>query len=146
MNPTHPKKTQQPIKTIGKHKFYDIRAADQIMHTRLMVAEVSEIYIRSGISESFLKEISSILIELGMNSAKPVNELRSDIVKIGHNLEGRIGLIASRQMYEELACVYFLMDDEPMDYDAEWAEKKKRVSGRGCEMHRRRGRSRHSGH
>lgn len=127
MNPTHPKKTQTPIKTIGKHKFYDIRAADQMAHSRLMVAEVSEIYIRSGISEGFLKEISNILVELGMNNNKPLNELRSDIVKIGHNLEGRIGLIASREMYESLACVYFLMDDEPLEYDAEWSEKKKRV-------------------
>jgi hypothetical protein len=27
-------------------------------------------------------------------------------------------------MYEQLACVYFMLEDEPMEYDVEWQNKK----------------------
>ena len=62
MQPQHPSKTQQPIKIIGEHKFYDIRNADQILYNRFMVAEIQELYIRAGISEAFLKEVSQFKI------------------------------------------------------------------------------------
>ena len=61
MQPQHPSKTQQPIKVIGKHKFYDIRQADQILRTRYMVAEIQEIFIRSGVSQGFMEGIAQLL-------------------------------------------------------------------------------------
>jgi len=123
MQPQHPSKTQQPIKIIGEHKFYDIRNADQILYNRFMVAEIQELYIRAGISEAFLKEVSQLMIDRAMD-AKDIRTLKEDMIAIGQNLKGRLGMIAERKMYEQLACVYFMLEDEPMDYDAEWQNKK----------------------
>jgi hypothetical protein len=115
-----------PIKTIGQHKFYEIERADQLLHSRYMVAEIQELYIRAGISEEFLQGISQLMIDRAMD-AKDFKQLREDVVAIGQNLKGRLGFIADRVMYEELACVFFLMDDEPDEYQAEWQEKKKAI-------------------
>ena len=118
MNPPRP---TTPIRTIGDHKFYAIQSADQILHTRFMVAEIQELYIRAGISESFLKEIANLLIDI----AKKPGDQRNDIFAIGQNLLQRIGFIAEKTMYEELACVYFLIDDEPDQYLPDWQDRKK---------------------
>ncbi len=123
MNPTRP---TTPTKTIGKNKFYKIDTADQILHSRYMVAEIQELYIRAGISESFLKEISNLLI----SRAQQQGDHRTDMFAIGQNLLQRIGMVAEKKMYEELACVYFLMDDEPNEYLPEWQEKKKALWGK----------------
>lgn len=127
MNTTHPKKRRKPIKTIElngqTHEFYAIEQADEILHSRYMVAEIQELYIRAGISEGFLKEIARLLIDRSME-AKDLKQLREDMIAIGQNLEGRLGMIAERKMYEQLACVYFMMDDEPAEYDEDWAARK----------------------
>lgn len=128
MNPTHPKKRREPIKTItgldGQvHQFYHIEQADEILHSRYMVAEIQELYIRAGISEGFLREIAGLIVDRSME-AKDLKSLKTDMIAIGQNLQGRIGMIAERKMYEQLACVYFMMDDEPAEYDEEWAARK----------------------
>jgi hypothetical protein len=126
MQPQHPSKTQQPIKVIGKHKFYDIRQADQILRTRYMVAEIQEIFIRSGVSQGFMEGIAQLLIDRAME-AKDLKALKEDIVAVGQNLKGRLGMIAQRTMYEELACVYFMLEGEPIEYDLDWQSKKKAI-------------------
>lgn len=123
MKPTHPRETQEPIKIIGEHKFYDIRQSDQLLHSRYMMAEVQEMYIRSGLSEDFLKGISQLIIDRSMD-AKDLKGLREDMMAIGQNLKGRIGFIAEAKMYERMACVYFMMDDEPDEYSEAWANDK----------------------
>jgi hypothetical protein len=123
MTPTPPQKRREPIKEIDGHKFYKIDSADEILHTRHMVAEVQELYIRSGISEQFLQGISQLIIDRALE-VNDVKKLREDMIAIGQNLKGRLGMLASRQLYEQLACVYVLMDDEPMDYDEEWQKRK----------------------
>lgn len=114
-----------PVKTIGKHKFYAISQADQILHSRHMVAEIQELYIRSGISEAFLKEIANLLIQ----RAQTPGDHKTDMFAIGQNLLQRVGFIAEKKAYEELACVYFLMDNEPDEYQKEWQDKKKALWG-----------------
>ena len=130
MKATHPSKRREPIKTFTlngqTHKFYQIEQADEILHSRYMVAEIQELYIRAGISEGFLKEVAQILIDVAMD-AKDLKKLREDVVSVGQNLKSRLGMIAEKRMYEELACVYFLMDDEPLEYDEQWQAKKKAV-------------------
>ena len=127
MNTTHPKKRRKAAKTLNvngqEYNFYSIEQADEILHSRYMVAEIQELYIRAGISEDFLKEIAQLLIDKGMDS-KDLKTLRTDLVSIGQNLKGRLGMIAERTMYEQLACVYFLMDDEPAEFDEEWQSRK----------------------
>lgn len=115
-----------PIKVIGEHKFYEIAQADQMLHSRYMVAEIQELYIRAGISEEFLQGISQLMIDRALD-AKDFKQFREDVIAIGQNLKGRLGFIAEAKMYEELACVFFLMDDEPDEYQPEWQEKKKAV-------------------
>lgn len=112
---------EKAVKTVGKHKFYEINAADEIMLSRFMIAEIQEIYIRYGISEAFLSEIAELLIKKGTSTG----DIKADMVAIGLNLRHRVGAIAEKKMYEELACVYFLMDDEPAEYEQQWQEKKK---------------------
>lgn len=131
MKAIHPKeKGRAPDKVIelnGKtHQFWQIDNADEMLHSRYMVAEIQELYLRAGLSEDFLKEIADILINLGMES-KDFKTLRHDIVAVGQNLKGRISMLAERQMYEEMACVYFLMDDEPLEYIQSWQALKKEV-------------------
>ena len=130
MKVTHPSKRREPIKILkvnGKeHKFYQIEQADEILHSRYIVAEIQELYIRAGISEGFLKEIAQILIDTAMES-KDMKKLKEDVVAVGQNLKARLGMIAEKRMYEELACVYFLMDDEPIEYDEQWQATKKAV-------------------
>jgi hypothetical protein len=121
MGPTEPK---VPVREVGGHNFYQIQQADQLLHSRFMVAEIQELYIRAGISESFLKGIADLLIS---KASQPldVNTLKSDMFAIGQNLKQRVGFIADKTMYEELACVYFLMDDEPNEYTPEFQAAKK---------------------
>jgi hypothetical protein len=126
MTPTHPKYRGNPVKEIGEHKFYEITQADEILHTRYMAAEVQELYIRSGISQDFLEGISQLLIDRALD-ASDLKKFREEAIAIGQNLKGRLGFIASLQMYEELACVFFMMDNEPAEYLPEWQEKKKEV-------------------
>jgi hypothetical protein len=126
----------QPVRTIidkeiikGKsinvsHKFYAINSADQILHTRMMVAEIQELYIKAGISQPFLKEMVDLILNKAM-SAQDFNNFKLDIINIAQHLKQRIGFIAQKSMYEELACVYFMLEDEPAEYLPEWQEKKK---------------------
>lgn len=126
MTPTHPKYTAKPIKEIDGHKFYLINAADEILHTRYMVAEVQELYIRSGISQEFLQGICELMIDRALE-VKDIKQLKEEVIAIGQNLKSRLGFIASMQMYEEMACVYTMMDDEPAEYLPEWQAKKKEI-------------------
>ena len=123
-----PQFTGQPAKVIldkdgNEHKFYEIEQADQILHTRYMMAEVQEMYIRSGLSEEFLKSMAQLIIDRAMK-AKDVKQLQEDMIAIGQNLKGRIGFIAEAKMYERMACVYFMLEGEPTDYQESWQQKK----------------------
>jgi len=126
MKPTPPSKRRNPVKVIGEHKFYDIQQADEILHSRFMVAEIQELFLRHGISEGFLREVCSILKDQAIEERDP-KKLRENVIAVAQNLEGRLGMLAEKRAYEELACVYFLMDDEPAEYDEEWQAKKKAV-------------------
>lgn len=114
-----------PIRTVQGVNFYAIEQADQILHSRYLVAEIQELYIRAGISESFLKEIAQLLI----TRAQTPGDHKTDMFAIGQNLLQRVGFIADRKMYEELACVYFMMEGEPQEYLPEWQQKKKDLWG-----------------
>lgn len=127
MTPTPPKKTQEPIKIIGKHKFYDIRLADQILYTRFVKAETDMMYIRMGLSESFLKTIMSEMKTIILDGKMSPTDLKNNLLIAVNNIDARIGMIAEKTFYEELACVYILMDDEPAELDPEWQAKKKRI-------------------
>lgn len=127
MTPQHPKeRSSEPVKIIDGHKFYKIDFADEILHSRFMIAEVQELYIRAGISQEFLESIAQLLIDRALE-ASDLRKFREDVIAVGQNLKGRLGMIAEMRMYEELACVYFLMDDEPAEYHHEWQVKKKEV-------------------
>jgi len=127
MQPQHPKNRRpEPTKVIGKHKFYLIQEADELLHTRFMVAEIQELYIRAGLSQEFLQGISQLMIDRALQ-AKDLKTFQEDVIAIGQNLKGRLGFMASQVMYEELACVFFMMDDEPIEYLPEWQAKKKEV-------------------
>lgn len=126
----HPKKRNKPIKIIElngqTYNFYECLYADEILHTRYMVAEIQEMYIRYGISEGFLKEMTELIINRSFE-AKDLRSLQNDMVAIGNNLKARIGMIAEKSMYAELACVYFMLEDEPIEYDEEIQAKKKQI-------------------
>lgn len=127
MIPQHPKSRQpEPIKIIGEHKFYLVNEADELLHSRYMVAEIQELYIRAGISQDFLSGISQLMIDRALE-AKDLKQFREDVIAIGQNLKGRLGFIADKTMYEELACVFVMMDDEPAEYLPEWQQLKKDV-------------------
>jgi len=126
MQPIDIRKTTEPIKVIDGHKFWLVSQADQMLHSRYMVAEIQELYIRSGLSQDFLLSIAQILIDRAMD-AKDFRQFREDMIAVGQNLKGRLSFMAEAVMYEELACVYTLMDDEPLEYLPEWQVKKKSV-------------------
>lgn len=126
MTPTHPKYRGGIVREIGEHKFYLALNADEILHTRYMVAEVQELYIACGISQGWLTMMSQLMIDTALD-AKDFKALREDMIAIGQNIKARIGFIASPEMYEELACVMFLMDDEPPELIEDWQIKKKEV-------------------
>jgi len=126
MTPTHPSKRREPVKIIGDHKFYQINLADELLHSRFMVAEIQELFIWFGISEGFLKGICGLLKDQALDEKDP-RKLRENVMAIAQNLEGRLGMLAEKAMYENLACVYFLMDDEPAEWDEEWQNKKRAV-------------------
>ena len=126
MTPINPKKRRDPVKVIGEHKFYIIEQADEILHSRYMVAEIQEMYIRFGISEKFLEGVCDILVNEALNN-NDISKLKQNVIAVAQNLQGRMGMIAEREMYEELACVFFLMDDEPAEYDPEYQKHKKAV-------------------
>lgn len=135
MNITHPQKRREPIKVVMidnvEHKFYEVQFADEILHSRYMVAEIQEMYIRYGISEDFLKQISQLLIDRSFE-AKDLRTFQNDVVAIGQNLQSRIGMLAEKQMYLELACVYFMLEDEPAEYDLNGKQRKSYMAKRRC--------------
>lgn len=131
MTPIHPKHRGEVIKTIKddqgiEHNFYLISNADEILHTRYMVAEVQELYIRAGLSQEFLIGFSQLMIDRAME-AKDLKQLKEEVVIMGQNMKGRLSFMAELTMYEELACVFFMMDDEPAEMLPEWQMKKKEV-------------------
>lgn len=126
MTPTHPNQRRKPIKVIGEHQFFAIELADEMLHSRFMVAEIQELFIRMGISEPFMVEMIKLLKQQAFD-AKDLNKLRESVLTIAQNFEARLGMIAEKQAYENLACVYFMMDDEPAEFNEQWAEKKKAV-------------------
>ena len=127
MTPTHPKKTQEPLKVIGGHKFYDIRLADKILYNRFVKAETDMMFIRMGLSEAFLKTIMAEMKGVILDGKKSVTDLKNDLLIAVNNIDARIGMIAEKKMYEDLACVYVMMEGEPAELDPEWQEKKKRI-------------------
>jgi hypothetical protein len=126
MEAIHPRLRREPVKVIDGHKFYEIHQADEILYQRYMEAEIQELYIRMGISEDFLDNMMSELIDRAM-SINDIKQLKQDCIAIGQNIKGRIKRIAEMQHYEDLACVYFMMDDEPIEMDVEFQKKKKEV-------------------
>lgn len=131
MQPILPSKRREPVKTIIgldgiEHKFYQIDLADELTHARHMIAEIQTMYIRFGISEQFLSRIMDELINEALNN-NDLNALRQNVIALAQNLQGRIGRIAEKSMYEDLACVYFMMDEEPAEFDLEYQNKKKAV-------------------
>jgi len=129
MKPITPQqKRRDPIRTIktedGDVNFYKIELADEILHPRYMEAEIQEVYIRSGIGEDFLSAMIDLLIERSM-SATDLKQLKLDVMAIAQNLQGRVKQLSEKHLYEELACVYFMMEGEPVHMDNEWTAKKK---------------------
>ena len=122
MEAIHPKKRREPVKVINhngkEYKFYEVNFADEIMYQRYIMAEIKEMYIRFGLSESFIKQLVDIIEDKTLNT-NDLKELKTDILAITSNLKNRIGMIAERRFYAELACVYFMLEDEPVEFDEE---------------------------
>lgn len=126
MEATHPRLRREPVREIDGHKFYEIQQADELLYPRFMEAEIQEMYIRMGLSEDFLDSIMSELIDRAM-SINDIKQLKQDCIAIGQNIKGRIKRIAERSNYEDLACVYFMLEDEPVEFDPEFQKQKKEV-------------------
>lgn len=131
MKPITPQqKRKDPFRTIetetGPVNFYKIELADEILHPRYMEAEIQEVYIRSGIGEDFLSGMIDLLIDRAM-SVNDIKQLKSDVMAIAQNLQGRVKQLSEKSLYEELACVYFMLDNEPVEFDPEWSAKKKAI-------------------
>lgn len=126
MEATHPKQKRPPIREVEGMKFYEIQQADEILYPRFMEAEIQEMYIRMGLSEEFLDSMMSELIDRAM-SINDIKQLKQDCIAIGQNIKGRIKRIAERSNYEDLACVYFMLEDEPIEFDPEFQKQKKEV-------------------
>ena len=131
MKPITPQqKRKEPFRTIqtdsGPVNFYRIELADEILHPRFMEAEIQEIYIRTGIGEEFLSQMIDLLIDRVMNS-NDLKVIKTDVMAIAQNLQGRVKQLAELDLYEDLACVYFLMEGEPNEMDMDWTAKKKAI-------------------
>jgi len=131
MKPVNAWETSQPVRVVTtpdkkKHEFYEITQSDQILHSRYLMAEIQEMYIRMGISEEFMKRVSQLLIDRAME-AKDLKALKEDVIAVGQNLKGRLGFIAEAKMYERMACVYYVMKGEPAEWSEEWQAKKVQI-------------------
>lgn len=121
---------RKPVKSLKyrnkTYHFYDIRQADEIIHSRMIRAEVIMTYLRFGISQEFLTHIAKMLNDLALNE-KDFDKIRKDIMAIGLNIEGRLGYMAEAKQYIDLACVYFMIEGEPDEYNEDWQDLKRRV-------------------
>lgn len=127
MNPQHPKVRQsKPDRVIDGHSFWFVKELDEVLHQRYALAEIQMIYLRSGISQPFLREMMQTLIDRALNFKNP-DTFRGEVIAVAQNIQGRIDYIAEQKAYEELACVLTLMDDEPDTYLPEYQLKKKAV-------------------
>lgn len=133
MKPITPQqKRREPIRTIqtdnGPVNFYQIEQADELLHSRYMEAEIQEVYIRTGIGEEFLSKMIELLMDRVMNS-NDLRTIKTDVLAIAQNLQGRVKQLGEMSLYEDLACVYFMMEGEPTEMDNEWSAKKKAIWG-----------------
>lgn len=130
MDAIHPKKRREPIKVINykgvDYKFFEVHLADELLYKRYIQAEIQEMFIRHGISESFLTKIAELIEDTALNTSD-IKKLRSDMIAIAHNLQGRLGMIADREMYADLACVYFMLENEGDDIDEQTNNLKKEI-------------------
>ena len=131
MKPITPQqKRKDPFRTIqtdsGPVNFYRIELADEILHPRFMEAEIQEVFIRTGVGEEFLSSMIDLLMERAM-AATDLKILKKEAIAIAQNLEGRVKQLSEMSLYEDLACVYFMMEGEPNEVDKDWSAKKKAI-------------------
>lgn len=126
MKAIHPAKRRPPFKVVDGNKFYEITLADEILHSRFMVAEVQELFISLGITQPFLLEVCELMKEQAMN-VNDIKKLKENIMAIAMNIESRVGMLAEKKAYEEMACVYFMLEGEPVEWDDDWQTKKKGI-------------------
>ena len=123
-------KRKDPFRTIqtdsGPVNFYRIELADEILHPRFMEAEIQEVFIRTGVGEEFLSSMIDLLMERAM-AATDLKILKKEAIAIAQNLEGRVKQLSEMSLYEDLACVYFMMEGEPNEVDKDWSAKKKAI-------------------
>lgn len=111
-----------------KFMFHLVDEADELLNSRFVMGNVTEMYIRFGLSREFLKQICSLLKDQGKDQNIEKEVLQENIMKIAFNIEGRLGMLAETAQYEQMACIYTRLEYdgemEPAEYVQSWQQTK----------------------
>lgn len=125
---THPKPHHDNLKhaytdSAGNHYFEFIHDAS-MPHKRFLDAQVTEKLVRLGMSEKALRDIISACKALSIDGERTAEQLRTDMLTISANIEGRLGYLTGHQTYMQYASVFYLLEGEPLEPSDAWHLKK----------------------
>lgn len=110
---------------LNGNKYFEFIDDGLMTYKRFISAQITERFIRLGLTPEFLK----LAIEQGLNicydKAKTEQKKMEDFSAIFLALKARAGYVSTEDQYLRLACVYFLLPGEPVDHLNEmWTLKK----------------------
>lgn len=105
--------------------FCQFKNAPEMTYKRFFSATIHDRFIRMGFTDSYLTKIIDLIINLSFDKTKTEQELREAFGTIGLSLRQRHGYVTSEDPFLRLACVYFVLPDEPLDEcNDSWTDKK----------------------
>src|SRR5690606_15151753 len=93
-------------------------------YKRYLEAQETEKMIRLGFSHAGIEEMRKVCKTLAIDPKRSAEQLRTDLMTIGANLEGRLGYLTGHKMYEQFASLFYLLEDEPLVPNDRWHMKK----------------------
>jgi hypothetical protein len=107
----------------GNHYFEFIHDGS-MPFKRYVESQVTEKMIRLGFSQTGIEEIITVLKRQSIDGTRTAEQLRQDMTVIAANLEGRLGFLTTKKVYEQMASIFYLLEGEPLVPSDRWHMKK----------------------
>lgn len=100
---------------LNKNVYYEFVNEGMMTYKRFMSAQVNERSIRLGLTPEFLNEAITKGLDIVYNGKHNERELREMFGAIFLAMKARAGFVCDEDQYLRLACVYYLIEGEPVD-------------------------------
>lgn len=106
------------------NNYYEFIQDASMPYKRYVEAQVTEKMIRLGMSVAGIEELIKVCKTLSIDGTRSAEQLRTDLMTIGANLEGRLGYLTGHKSYEQFASIFYLLEGEPLIPNDRWHMKK----------------------